>query len=67
MTFRAAAAIRWDRLGFGAWGRCEECGVSLPEGTVPHHVKAAGLGGKRKHEPENLAFLCMECHHSKHF
>jgi 5-methylcytosine-specific restriction endonuclease McrA len=68
MTFRKAAAIRWQQqYGDDEWGPCEGwCGTWVPRGTAPHHVRAAGLGGKRDHSPDNLRILCHECHLREH-
>lgn len=69
MTFREAAEIRWYMILDPVNGvLCEDgCGTPLPEGTVPHHETGrGGIGGKRKHAPENLLFLCAECHRKRH-
>ena len=69
MTFKRASEIRWERLfPEQEWGACEECGRTIPKGTVPHHTKYAqgGLGGKRIHDPDQMAILCMSCHEAKH-
>ena len=68
-AFRRAAEDLYLMVADPATGSlaCEECGCYLPPGTVPHHRKGAGLGGRRLHTVENLSLLCVPCHNAKHF
>ena len=72
MTFKAAAEWHWCQIALpetgSAWAICEapECDTWIPEGTVPHHLDAAGLGGEREHDPDRLQHLCRRCHDAVH-
>jgi 5-methylcytosine-specific restriction endonuclease McrA len=66
MTFKQAAEVRWQELFNAEWGSCEKCGATIQHGVVPHHIKAAGLGGKRDHSPSNLRYECADCHRREH-
>jgi hypothetical protein len=53
-----------DHLGYkpGEFIPCEICGGSANQ---VHHIEARGMGGsKLKDYPDNLLFLCYECHRS---
>jgi hypothetical protein len=45
--------------------QCERCGVSNYSTAIHlHHV--VGRVGKDKDKPENMLFLCSQCHHEWH-
>lgn len=67
-AFKEAAEIAWERVrGPDNLVRCEECGfvlIELRNHNADHKV-AAGMGGTRDNDPDNIRIVCYFCHTHK--
>lgn len=60
---RVSRALR-DFVLERARRRCEECGAGGP--LHVHHVEHWAVAPARRHDPENLRALCVNCHAAAH-